>query len=1159
VSFNTNAVVEHSLASDTNALLLALSGVAPPAGNTHISSAIQTAQAELANTNYHRADSLPVMILLSDGKPTAGDTGSNAVFQAGLAKTNGTRIFTIGLGADVDPALMGAIASSTNDYFYTADSTNLTALFWAIAAKLCRTSAPPLVRVTAPTNGAVFTEGVQTTLQATATNADDSITSVRFFNGSQALGYASSAGSNLWTFAWSTVPLGSNILTAVATDNDGLASTSPEVTITVVHPPPTVAMMSPTNGELFVLSPTNIVVRANASASGGAVITNVQFFCEGTNLGQTASSPYQVLWTNVMAGSNYTLTALATDSLGAAATDSVPITVNAMPIITNNAPTNLQAFLELASVGLTNTAWDPDGAITNVTFYTWSNSVAVPLLGNVASNNLSYSYSWTNLTNDYYPVFAVATDNRGAQSASPITVFRVNPTNTAPVVWITSPTNGETFKAWPTTTIRANTLDNAAIGQVDFFEGTNYLGTDTSASISASATNFEITVRGLKPGKYSFRARAKRAANPFAEGVSTNVTITVSNDLIFCANGFWDPVFGHFRGLGYDHPGYGASVSIDQNRDLYLGGYGGSSGDLPKLVVRSGCSWSPPYGISESGSVNALLTHGEQLYLGCSQFEAPTNYGFHLIAIRDNLNIAELGDGLYFEVPGSVCGLPPETDDGTHALHMLHGDLHIGGNFVGTGTETAEGVNTNIQYVAKLPGNSTNWSGVGASKLNGRVMAIADLQDTLYVGGNFTAAGTNTAVCYLARLVNGDWQPVGAGVNGRVRALASHNGRLLVGGEFTTAGGFTNANCIACWDGKEWSTINNGVGDGTQDYLDDCVPTNRVAAIAARGNEIYVTGEFTRAWNGDQAIEADYVARATWSEAEQSWQWSALEEGLRFDDWGGFELASGRAITIHDLTNGSGYEVVVAGTFTDAGAYPLDTVARWVVGQSECSTNPPAVVAIVSPANLSSFRASDSFSITATASAGVDSVSAVEFFMDGYFIGYGDFANDTYTLPTSADSPGVHQFIARAVCLDSSWYTEYKVSSPPIYLRFTNLNDTIEAQNDSLTVTVNDAATNLYVLANDQTSTTNDLRITRAWQIQGNSASIRVSADAKSVIYLPNANAYGTDRFYYSATDGSAGASAQVGWQSLGSMGYLRAAQGPPARYQHSVRWKERI
>src|SRR6266487_5192455 len=163
-------------------------------------------------------------------------------------------------------------------------------------------------------------------------------------------------------------------------------------------------------------------------------------------------------------------------------------------------------------------------------------------------------------------------------------------------------------------------------------------------------------------------------------------------------------------------------------------------------------------------------------------------------------------------------------------------DLHIGGSF------TSAGNDTNIQFIAKLVGSSTNWSRVGTNGLNGTVRAIAEFGDSVYVGGDFT----NSNYPYLAKLVNGQWQAVGNGVNGPVRALTVHNGRLFAGGDFTTAGGFTNANCVAAWDGTNWTTINNGVSAGQlDDPAHQQLAATRVESIAAWGNDIYLTGDFT--------------------------------------------------------------------------------------------------------------------------------------------------------------------------------------------------------------------------------------------------------------------------------------------------------------------------
>jgi YD repeat-containing protein len=983
----------------------------------------------------------------------------------------------------------------------------------------------PQVNFNSPTNNATYIAGTPLVLNASAYDLDGTIANVSFYCVTN-LGMGVRSMNNTYTFAWFNAPVGTNLVSAVATDNDGLMSTS--TVSVVILPRLAVHFVSPTNGQVFAYSPTNILLAAFPTSYIGSAVSSVVFSNQTQSVflgtGTLASnSTYQTLWLFVTNG-NYSVTVTARDALGNPASNSVSINVNALPLVSIITPTNIQSFTEVTNITLVARAYDAeDGTNVQVRFY-YTNS----LIGsgtNIPGTNL-FRFVWPNRNANYYPVVAVASDTHGASSASELALFKGNATNTPPFVQIISPTNGMILSAWSDLTILANANDSSGISQVDFFAGTNFLGRDTTGSITQNSTNFEITVRGLKPGVYDLRALAKDAANPSAQTVSSNVTITVQAATGYTAEGFWDPAFGYIATNAYADIPHGSSVAFAQDGKLYFGGRGGNSASWRKLVERLGCSWTiPQTDLRGVGSVNAMLSHGENFYCGVSAPIGSGNDTSHYIIIAGAFGYAELGDGLYVVADANPCGTG--SFNGVQALQVMHGDLYIGGDFTGTALYPAEGKNTNIQYVAKLAGSGTNWSPVGASRLNGSVLAIADLEDTLYVGGSFTSAGTNTDVRYLARLVNGDWQPVGAGVNGKVRSLKAHNGLLFVGGEFNSAGSLTDANCIACWDGKQWSTINNGVSDGTPGYAYDCYPTNCVTAIAARGNDIYVTGSFTKTWNGDQSVAVNYVAHAAWSEVEHIWQWSALNEGIRNLDGAPF----GRSITIHDLTNGSGYEVIVAGSFTHAGDNYSPMAARWVVGLSECSTNSSASVTINSPASLSSIRVDTEFTLTAT----VDAVPGIEIGWLDIFLdedcstsltGQTSSNNNTFTWLGSISSPGLHKFTARGEFTPSS-SVPYKVFSPPIYLQFTNLTDTVHASNDVYTVLVNDAATNLYVLANDQTST-NDLRITHAWQLQGQAGLIRVSADQKSVIYLPSGDAYGTDRFFYSLSNGQGSGTAQV-------------------------------
>ena len=105
--------------------------------------------------------------------------------------------------------------------------------------------------------------------------------------------------------------------------------------------PPTVAITTPTNGASFV-APANITISATASDSDGSV-TNVEIFNGTTRLGQSTNSTYSLVWSNVASGA-YSLTAIATDNLGASTTSGpVDITV----ISSTNIPPLLQLQYQL--------------------------------------------------------------------------------------------------------------------------------------------------------------------------------------------------------------------------------------------------------------------------------------------------------------------------------------------------------------------------------------------------------------------------------------------------------------------------------------------------------------------------------------------------------------------------------------------------------------------------------------------------------------------------------------------------------------------------------------------------------------------------------------------------------------------------------------------
>ena len=89
---------------------------------------------------------------------------------------------------------------------------------------------PPAVTLTAPANGATFTAPATVTLSATASDPENRLSKVDFYNGATLLGTDTTAP---FSFTWNSVAAGTYQLKAVATDADGGSGSSAIATVTV--------------------------------------------------------------------------------------------------------------------------------------------------------------------------------------------------------------------------------------------------------------------------------------------------------------------------------------------------------------------------------------------------------------------------------------------------------------------------------------------------------------------------------------------------------------------------------------------------------------------------------------------------------------------------------------------------------------------------------------------------------------------------------------------------------------------------------------------------------------------------------------------------------------------------------------------------------------
>jgi hypothetical protein len=112
----------------------------------------------------------------------------------------------------------------------------------------------------------------------------------------------------------------------IATDNLGLKATN-AISI-IVDSPPSVTITNPVNGAVFT-APANVTIQASVADTDGTV-TNVQFLVGSTVISNRTTAPYAAT-TNGLPAGNYTLTAIASDNVGAKATNSISISVTNPP------------------------------------------------------------------------------------------------------------------------------------------------------------------------------------------------------------------------------------------------------------------------------------------------------------------------------------------------------------------------------------------------------------------------------------------------------------------------------------------------------------------------------------------------------------------------------------------------------------------------------------------------------------------------------------------------------------------------------------------------------------------------------------------------------------------------------------------------------------
>jgi uncharacterized protein (DUF1800 family) len=243
-----------------------------------------------------------------------------------------------------------------------------------------------------------------------------------------------------------------------------------------------------------VTAPTMVTLTATATDTDGT-IANVQFFMNGTLLGQVDTAPY-VFPYNVAAAGSLSFTAVATDNLGASGSSS-PIVVTATGGGGNQPPkvTIAASSTSISAPGtstITATATDADGTVQSVVFYQGGTLVSTV-------TSAPYTYTFNATTAGAYSFYAVAMDDQGATASSNFITVTAGGggTNQPPHVSLAASSTAVTVPGSTTLTATATDSDGT-VASVKFYNGTTLLTTVTTAPYTysyaiASAGSYSLT------------------------------------------------------------------------------------------------------------------------------------------------------------------------------------------------------------------------------------------------------------------------------------------------------------------------------------------------------------------------------------------------------------------------------------------------------------------------------------------------------------------------------------------------------------------------------------------------------------------------------------------------------------------------------------------
>ncbi len=435
----------------------------------------------------------------------------------GLIMGTGTTAGTYSVTATVRD---GAVPPLTNSKTFT----------WTMTTP----TSPPTVSLTAPANGATYTAPASVTVNATASDSDGTITKVDFFAGTTLIG---SDSTSPYSVTWSNAPAGSYSLTAIATDNDGAATSSGARTVTVtgtapLPPAPWTAADIGGPAQAGSTQYANGTYTVNGGGEVGGTADQFQFVY------RTASGDVDI---RARVGSVQAVQAWS--KAGVMVRES--LAANAAMGMMFISATSGSAFHQRLATGADRTS--TTGTAVAAPYWVRLERRGTTLTASQSADGVT----WTTIDTmsisaaDVVVGLAVASGDPALAATATFDNVVVSTPNQAPTVSLTAPANGATYTAPATVTMNATASDSdGTITKVDFYAGTTLIGTDTTSPYSVTWSNAAAGTYGLTAvatdnggtpttsAAVTITVTALQASvtlSPDPAGVAATLTATVSN------------------------------------------------------------------------------------------------------------------------------------------------------------------------------------------------------------------------------------------------------------------------------------------------------------------------------------------------------------------------------------------------------------------------------------------------------------------------------------------------------------------------------------------------------------------------------------------------------------------------------------------------------